>query len=113
MVFNGACHCKKVKFVLKSHLKNIAQCNCSYCKRRNSKMILEKKDAIKITEGLENLSLYQFNTNVAKHHFCKECGIFVYSNRRFDPEGIAVNSGCIDEIDIFKIESKFADNINK
>ena len=40
-------------------------------------------------------------------------GIFVYSNRRFDPNGIAVNAGCIDEIDIFSIETPIADNIHK
>ena len=42
-----------------------------------------------------------------------KCGIFVYSNRRFDPNGIGVNLGCVDDIDTFEIEAKVADNINK
>ena len=113
MEYIGSCHCKSVKFNLQTDLSKVVQCNCSFCKRRNAKMTLEKKEAIEILEGKENLTLYQFNTNLAKHHFCKNCGIFVYSNRRFDPNGIAVNLGCIDEIDIFSIESKIADNIHK
>ena len=113
MKYNGSCHCKSVKFLIETNLEKVAQCYCSFCKRRNAKMIIEKKEAIEITQGFENLKLYQFNTNIAKHHFCKKCGIFVYSNRRFDPEGIAVNLGCIDKIDSFSIEATIADNINK
>ena len=113
MKYTGSCHCNAVKFNIETDLEKVAQCNCTYCKRRNAKMVLEKKEAIEITEGKDNLTLYQFNTNIAKHHFCKKCGIFVYSNRRFDTNGIAVNLGCIDEIDTFSIDNPIADNIHK
>ena len=113
MRYNGSCHCKSVKFSIETNLDKVVQCNCSFCKRRNAKMIIEKKEAIEITQGYEYLKLYQFNTNIAKHHFCKKCGIFIYSNRRFDPKGIAVNLGCIDKLDLFSIESTIVDNINK
>lgn len=113
MKYSGSCHCNAVKFDITTNFTKVAQCNCSFCKRRHAKMVLEKKESIKITEGAENLTLYQFNTNIAKHHFCKKCGIFVYSNRRFDPDGIAVNVGCIDEIDSFEIDAILADNIHK
>ena len=113
MEYTGSCHCESVKFTLKTNLENVAQCNCSFCKRRNAIMALEKKEAIKITQGIENLNLYQFNTNVAKHYFCKNCGIWVYSNRRFDPSGIGVNLGCVDEINTFELKVKLADNIHK
>ena len=113
MIYSGSCHCNSVKFKLETNLNNVAQCNCSFCKRRGAKLALEKKDAIEIVEGEEHLTSYQFNTNVAKHHFCKKCGIQVYSNRRFDPNGIGVNLGCIDDIDTFKIEAVLADNIHK
>ena len=103
MRYNGSCHCKSVKFSIETNLDKVVQCNCSFCKRRNAKMIIEKKEAIEITQGYEYLKLYQFNTNTAKHHFCKKCGIFIYSNRRFDPKGIAVNLGCIDKLDLFII----------
>ena len=113
MKYSGSCHCNAVKFNIVTDLEKVAQCNCTYCKRRNAKMLLEKKEAIEIIKGKDQLTLYQFNTNIAKHHFCKNCGIFVYSNRRFDPNGIAVNLGCIDEIDTFSIDNPIADNIHK
>ena len=113
MNYKGSCHCGSVQFLLISNLENIAQCNCTFCKRRNAKMILEKKNAIKIIQGANYLTLYQFNKNIARHHFCQKCGIFVYSNRRFDPNGIAVNLGCIDEINSFEIKANLADNLHK
>ena len=113
MEYIGSCHCESVKFTLQTNLENVGQCNCSFCKRRNAIMALEKKEAINIMHGVENLKLYQFNTNVAKHYFCTKCGIWVYSNRRFDPSGIAVNLGCIDEINTFELKVKLADNIHK
>jgi len=113
MLYKGSCHCGSVKFSVETDLSKVVQCNCSFCKRRNAIMVLEKKESIEITEGKEQLTIYQFNTNIAKHHFCKKCGIFVYSNRRFDPNGIGVNLGCVDDIDTFEIEAKVADNINK
>ena len=113
MIYFGSCHCNSVKFKLETNLDKVAQCNCSFCKRRGAKLALEKKDAIEITEGEENLTSYQFNTKVAKHHFCKKCGIQVYSNRRFDPNGIGVNLGCIDAIDPFEHDAGFVDMKNK
>jgi len=113
MEYKGSCHCKSVKFILQTNLENVVQCNCSFCKRRNAVMALEKKEAIEITDGKEDLTIYMFNTNIAKHHFCKKCGIFVFSNRRFDPNGVGVNLGCIDDINTFELEAKLADNIHK
>ena len=113
MLYKGSCHCGSVKFSVETDLSKVVQCNCSICKRKFAKMNLLLKESFKITKGENNLCIYQFNTNIAKHHFCKKCGIFVYSNRRFDPNGIGVNLGCVDDIDTFEIEAKVADNINK
>jgi hypothetical protein len=31
-----------------------------------------------VTKSEEKLTLYQFNTNTAKHYFCSACGIYTY-----------------------------------
>tara|TARA_R110000868_G_scaffold34251_11_gene123796 strand:- start:382 stop:570 length:189 start_codon:yes stop_codon:yes gene_type:complete len=41
---------------------------------------------LKITKGEDKLSLYQFNTNQAKHYFCSVCGIYTHHQRRSNPE---------------------------
>jgi len=62
-------------------------------------MIIVPKDCFKLLKGNDNLSLYQFNTDIAKHYFCKICGIYTHHNRKSDPNGMGVNLGCIDELD--------------
>ena len=52
-----------------------------------------------------DLALYQFNSNVAKHYFCKKCGIYTHHNRKSDPNGMGVNLGCIEELDATKYDA--------
>ena len=73
-------------------------------------MNLVPKDAITITHGEENLTIYQFGTNIAKHFFCKTCGIYTHHQRKSDPNGIGVNLGCLDELDSFAIDSELLNN---
>ena len=99
MKYAGSCHCGSIKFEIESDLEKIVQCNCSICIKRNAKMIMIPKDNFKLLEGSENLSLYQFNTEIAKHFFCKKCGIYTHHNRKSDPNGMGVNLGCVEGLD--------------
>ena len=104
MKYAGSCHCGSIKFEIDSDLEKIVQCNCSICIKRNAKMIMIPKENFKLLEGSEHLSLYQFNTEIAKHFFCKKCGIYTHHNRKSDPNGMGVNLGCIDDVDPMKFE---------
>ena len=110
MLYKVSCHCGSVQLKVESDMSIVKQCNCSLCKRKNAKMNILPKDSIKSILGEENLSLYQFGTNIAKHYFCKKCGIYTHHFRKSDPNGIGINIGCIDEIDSFSIESEVLHN---
>ena len=99
MKYAGSCHCGSIKFEIDSDLEKIVQCNCSICIKRNAKMIMIPKENFELLEGSENLSLYQFNTEIAKHFFCKKCGIYTHHNRKSDPNGMGVNLGCVEGLD--------------
>ena len=99
MKYIGSCHCKNIEFEVETNLEKIAQCNCSICIRRNAKMIIVPKQNFTLTKGEDNLSIYQFNTNVAKHYFCMKCGIYTHHHRKSDPNGMGVNLGCLEKID--------------
>ena len=113
MLYNLKCHCGSVHLKIETNLSNIKQCNCSICKRKNAKMNLVSKDSVKIIKGADNLSSYQFNTMIAKHFFCKTCGIYTHHYRRSDPNGAAINIGCIDAINTFDYEAEFIDMKSK
>ena len=71
------------------------------------------KNQYQLIKGEEYLTSYKFNTMIAEHFFCKICGIYTHHNRRSDPNGAAINIGCIDAIDPFEYEAEFIDMKSK
>ena len=57
-------------------------------------------DQFILEKGAESLALYQWNTAIDKHYFCKTCGIYTHHIRRSDPSVYGVNVGCFDDINI-------------
>lgn len=98
---SGQCHCGGVKFTveLEGGLQNPMRCNCSICKRHGAVMGFVEMDKFVIDEGEELLTLYQFNTQVAKHYFCSRCGIYTHHQRRSLPSQYAFNIACLDGVD--------------
>ena len=43
------------------------------------------------------MSTYSFNTHVAKHTFCKKCGVVPFYNPRSNPDGVAVTLWCLED----------------
>jgi hypothetical protein len=44
------------------------------------------EDRFRLISGEESLAPYQFNTRVAKHSFCRVCGIYPFHRPRMAPE---------------------------
>ena len=50
----------------------------------------------RLLSGAEDLSEYTFNTGVAKHRFCRACGVKSFYIPRSNPDGVDVNARCLD-----------------
>ena len=57
-----------------------------------------QKEEFTLLSDKENISEYQWNKNIAKHFFCKTCGVYTHHIRRRDPTQISVNIMCVDDI---------------
>ncbi|MCI2399035.1 GFA family protein [Aliiroseovarius subalbicans] len=101
----STCHCGAVKlqFTLTDGLSTARRCNCSYCARRGTIAVTAPTADVRIVQGADKLSLYQFNTNTAKHWFCSICGISTHHQRRSDPSECGVNAACIKGVDVTKL----------
>ncbi len=56
---------------------------------------------LRVTQGAEFLTLYQWNTRVAEHYFCKVCGIYTHHRRRSAPDEYGFNVACLEgDVDI-------------
>jgi len=49
-----------------------------------------------LLQGEDDLSEYRFNTGLARHLFCRHCGIKVFYVPRSHPKGYSVNLNCLE-----------------
>jgi len=72
------------------------ECNCSICTKSGFLHLIVPKHQFTLIQGAESLSTYTFNTGVAKHLFCKVCGLKSFYVPRSHPDGYSVNARCLD-----------------
>ncbi len=96
----ASCHCGAVelKVTLSDGLRSARRCDCSYCRRRAVPAVSAPLDGVEVVRGADKLTLYQFGTGTARHHFCSVCGIYMYHRRRSNPNEYGVNMGAIDGV---------------
>ena len=107
--YRGQCHCGKVQFEIQSALEPAMRCNCSLCTRRGAVMTRVPAEHFKLISGEDHLQLYQFHTKVAKHYFCKVCGIYAFHRPRMAPEAYGINVGCLEGVDPLSLKAKLND----
>lgn len=96
MLYRGSCHCGAVAFEVDAPDEIVAQsCNCSICAKSGFVHLIVPKSKFRLLSGSQSLSEYTFNTGVAKHLFCRVCGIKAYYVPRSNPDGIDVNVRCL------------------
>ena len=69
-------------------------------------------NAAVLLEGDDAISTYTFNTGVAKHFFCKHCGVKSYYAPRSNPDGYSLNLNCMDRAQFSSIEIRPFDGRN-
>lgn len=108
--FKGTCHCGAVKFEVETELEPATRCNCSLCRRRGALMSpMFEANRLTIREGEDSLTLYQFNSHVAKHYFCRHCGVYPFHQTRKDATRWRVNLGCLESVDVYALDASVAD----
>lgn len=109
-LLQGSCHCGTVTFQVRTAITPAGRCNCSLCRRKGALMTpFFAAGELTILSGEDALTLYQFNTRVAKHYFCKHCGIYPFHQTRKDVQLWRVNIGCLDGVDPYALEAAVAD----
>ena len=104
-------------------------CNCSICNMKKNWHFMVPKSRLTLLQGEDALTVYRFNTMVAKvrgcralpgacralrgshlmrrffqHMFCKFCGVQCYYSPRSNPDGWGVTLACVDPGTITKAE---------
>jgi hypothetical protein len=96
MDYKGSCHCGAVTFSVEApESVEVEQCNCSICSKSGFLHLIVPRSKFQLLTGQEDLSTYTFNTGVAKHYFCRHCGIKPFFIPRSNPDGVDINLNCL------------------
>lgn len=96
--YTGGCHCGRVRFEVQAPPAITAHdCNCSMCRKSGFLHLIVPKAAFRLISGTESLQTYTFNTGVAQHLFCRQCGVKSFYIPRSNPDGVDVNVRCLDQ----------------
>jgi hypothetical protein len=96
--YDGGCHCGAVRFRIEVDDDQVAiDCNCSMCRKKGILHLIVPWDRFTLLSGEDALAVYTFNTGVAKHMFCKTCGIHPFYRPRSHPDAWDVNVRCLDD----------------
>lgn len=112
--YRGGCHCGQVRFEIETELDKAIECNCSICTKKGALHHRVPPERFRLLSDRDALALYQSCTRIAKHWFCKHCGIHVYSNPRAAPDMVSANIRCLDDFHLVKdgIEIRQFDGLN-
>lgn len=97
MHYTGSCHCGTIRFEVQAPREILCyDCNCSICSKSGYLHLIVPASRFKLIHGRENITAYTWNTGVAKHTFCRTCGIKPFYIPRSNPDGYDVNVRCLE-----------------
>jgi len=113
VVHRGGCHCGAVAFEVEAPADlEVLECNCSICTMTGFLHLIVPASRFRLQRGREALVSYTFNTGVARHLFCRQCGVKSFYVPRSHPDGVSVNARCIDSPTVTGIKINFVDGRN-
>ncbi len=92
----GGCHCGAIRFRVCVRSFEAIECNCSICQKKGFVHLIVPPADFVFVSGESALATYTFNTHLAKHHFCRTCGVHPFYRPRSHPGSWDVNVRCLD-----------------
>ena len=110
----GGCHCGRVRFEVDAPARIEAlECNCSICRMTGFLHLIVPALRFRLLQGGEFLSEYVFNTGIARHRFCRVCGIKPFYVPRSNTDGFDVNVRCLGSSTVREVVVSPFDDANR
>ncbi len=114
--YQGGCHCGAIRYkiTLTESLEDadILLCNCSMCEKFAFLHLIVPQSQFALLTDQKNLHNYQFNQKIAKHYFCKNCGVKSFYRPRSHPDAWSINVRCIDNFSHHQLKIRNFDGKN-
>lgn len=109
----AGCHCGAVRFVFRAPAAlRVQRCNCSMCAMTGFEHVIVPGAHFTLLSDPGSLTTYTFNTGIAKHLFCRTCGIKSFYVPRSNPDGFSINLRCVNRATIREVEYEDFDGQN-
>jgi hypothetical protein len=107
----GGCHCGAVAFEVDAPARlTVSDCNCSICRMSGFQHLIVPATRFRLVRGAGSLTEYRFNTGIARHLFCRHCGVKSFYVPRSNPDGYSVNVRCLDPSTIEHLDVELFDD---
>ena len=94
----GGCHCGAVRIEVDAPASlAVLECNCSICTMTAYLHLIVPRSRFRLIAGADDLITYTFNEGIARHLFCRHCGVKSFYVPRSNPDGFSVNARCLDQ----------------
>ena len=110
----GRCHCGRVAFEVDAPARLVAwDCNCSNCSMRRNAHFVVPKAKLRVARGAwRAAATYRFGSGVARHVFCRTCGVSPFYAPRSNPDGWAVTVHCLTSDTVRGVEVRRFDGVH-
>jgi hypothetical protein len=93
----GGCHCGAVAYEVEAPASLVVhECNCSICAMTGYLHLIVPAERFRLLRGADALTEYTFNTGIARHLFCRRCGVKSFYVPRSNPDGFSINARCLE-----------------
>lgn len=75
-------------------------------------MVKVHEDEFELVSDWRDVSEYKWNMEIARHFFCKTCGIYTFHRKRAQPDHYGVNIFCLDNFDPSSVQIRATEGEN-
>ena len=85
---------------------SVSECNCSICTMKGIVHLWCRASGSNCCAARTRSRTYKFGTDVAKHTFCRHCGIHSFYTPRSGAGRFSVNVRCLDGVDVDAVQPR-------
>ena len=99
--YTGGCQCGNIRYTLNDEPLRLYACHCTVCQQRSGSAfgmsMVVNKEGFEIKGELKSFVRKADSGGKVTSFFCPECGIMIYGISHYNPDGVTIKPGTLDD----------------